>query len=306
MLTNKRGFSLVEILVVMAIFGVVATVILDLYVNVQRSTISSEEVVEVQQGMRLALDQMSGDIQMAGFLVPTNIPITVAQNDLITIATATAFNSVARIEQTAPPTSFPAGSTAQTINVSNGAMAQLFSVGAFVRIIQPATGGQLGGVFTVTGVNPSSLRLEPLVSPAADINFVDGDLIVQVPSPADDATYPNQVTYLLEDDPASADPLMRVLSRLPRAGIAPLTLANRDTSERIIATNITALRFEYLMDDGTVAPAPTAALGTAVDDSRLGNIVGVRIYLTGLTEEAKTRGSKTRELQTTVKIRNKL
>lgn len=306
MRTNSRGFSLVELLVVMTIFGVMSTVILNLYVNVVRSTTSSEEVVEVQQGLRIALDQVARDIQMAGFLIPTAAPITDAGASQITMMTASAFNSFARID--APggantATKFAAGDPdGVTINVANAAMARLFTEdSSFVRIVNPLSGDQIGA-FLVVGVNTpappliSSLRLEPLATPLVDLNFVPGDMIVQVPSPANDATYPNVVTYQLEDDPASLDPNMMVLCRIWRTGLPALTIANRNTNERIIATNVSGLSFEYLMDDGTVE--------TAVVASRRDEIVGVRILLTGLTEDAKTRGSKIRELQTTVKIRN--
>lgn len=313
---NSRGFSLVELLVVVVIFGVVSIAVLDLYVNVVRSTTSSEEVVEVQQGMRIALEQMARDIQMSGFMVPTGIPITVARNDLLTLTTASAYRTFARVNATA---TFPAGSTtpAVVVTVGSDAMARLFREGQHVRIVSPATGVPLGGLppagmaFLVTGVAPTtpSLSLEPLAAPAAAISVANTDMIVRVPNPGDDATYPNSVTYLLENDPISTTPNMRVLSRLWYATIPALTATNRDTADRVLATKITALRFEYLMDDGTVAPGPTAAAGTAVADSRLDNIVGVRIFLTGLAEDKPWDNKvdaiqQTRELQTTVKIRN--
>lgn len=291
---NNRGYSLAELLVSVAIFGIISVAILDLYVNVVRSTTSSEEIVEVQQGMRLALERIARDIQMSGFLVSSGIPVTNAANDTITLATASAFNTFARIET---PITFTVanGTDPQTITVGNSAMAQNFSEGNYVRIVSPATAAQ-SNVFKVVGVNTSSLRMELLAAPTSNLVFANADVIVQVPSPADDPTFPNAVTYELVDDPVSTTPDMKVLCRVWRSGLPALTAANYDSSERVLATKITDLRFEYLMNDGTIE--------TAVVSSRLNKIVGVRITLTGLAEEMKTRETKTRELQTTVKIRN--
>lgn len=304
---DSRGFTLVELLVVIAIFGVISVAVLDMYVNVLRSTASSEEVSEVQQGMRFALEQIARDIQMSGFLVATAIPVTEARNDQITLATASAFHTFARIET---PATFTAGSTsAVTIQVGNIAMARGFSVGNYARIVSPATMVEMGA-FKITGVstpNPpalSSLSLEPLAAPAADLLLANADMIVKVPSPNDDPTFPNVVRYLLEDDPTSTDPDVKVLSRIWRTGLPVLTVNNRDTSDKVVATKMTGLRFEYLMSDGTVEPDPASAAGTAVAASRLDKIVGVRVFLTGQTENAKAGQEKTRTLQTTVKIRN--
>lgn len=333
---NNRGFSLVEIIVVVALFGVVSTVILDLYLNVQRSTVTSEEVVEVQQGMRLALDQMARDIQMAGFLVPTNTPITVAQNNLISLETASPFGAVARIPMAV---TFAAGTPAVAITV-NKTMADLFRVDNFVRIVIPSDGCQPTSTatncardgaaprFLITGIadvspatNPptTTLTLKPagnLTNPASSlatpVTIPAESMIVRVPSPTDDPTntYPSVITYSLEDDPNSDN---FVLSRNWASALT--------ATERIIATNITpqtnkpgftanfpGLRFEYfLMDNAgvtTVLPSRTAAAGTALTAAQRERIVAVRIFMTGQTENAKPGQEKTREIETTVKIRN--
>jgi hypothetical protein len=257
---------------------------------------------------------MAQDIQMAGFLVQSDgtvfpdasvLPVAIvdARNNRITMETATAFGAFARISVAETITT---AETAQLFTVGNAAMADLFRKDNFVRIISPMDGCQLtvincgarngGAPLFQISADPGAASLTlTRTSGAAEIVVPAGSIIVRVPSPTDDPpmTYPNTITYLLEDDPDSDN---FVLSRNWAAALS--------LDKRIIATNITGLRFEYLMDDGTVGPAPTAAAGTAVPAARQDNIVAVRIFLTGQTENVKPVQEKTRDLQTTVKIRN--
>jgi len=72
--TNKRisrGFSLVEVLVALAIFGVVMGSIYSLYINQSQSAMIQEEVVTLQKNLRAALFFMEQDLRMAGYN-PTN------------------------------------------------------------------------------------------------------------------------------------------------------------------------------------------------------------------------------------------
>lgn len=64
---NNRGFTLVELLVSMAVFGIIVGLIVNQYSSQQDSQLTQNQVVEMQQNIRNALIIMTRDIQMAGF-----------------------------------------------------------------------------------------------------------------------------------------------------------------------------------------------------------------------------------------------
>lgn len=64
---NKRGFTLVELLVAMGISGIVMTGIYTLYYSQQRSYAAQEQVAAMQQNLRAAMYVMEREIRMAGY-----------------------------------------------------------------------------------------------------------------------------------------------------------------------------------------------------------------------------------------------
>lgn len=64
-----RGMTLVELMVVTAIFGVVIGAIYSLMLPVQKSTFVQTQVVDMQDNLRLALDQITQDVRHAGLMV---------------------------------------------------------------------------------------------------------------------------------------------------------------------------------------------------------------------------------------------
>jgi len=67
---RTSGFTLVEILVVMTIFGVVIGAVYSLYLTHQKTAYVQEDVVDLQQNLRIAMDSITRDMRMAGMLVP--------------------------------------------------------------------------------------------------------------------------------------------------------------------------------------------------------------------------------------------
>jgi prepilin-type N-terminal cleavage/methylation domain-containing protein len=69
-----RGFTLVELIVVIGIFSIVMAAIYSVFVRSNRVYISQEEVVAAQQEARSALEILGREIRMAGFIAANNKP----------------------------------------------------------------------------------------------------------------------------------------------------------------------------------------------------------------------------------------
>lgn len=69
-----EGFTLVELLVVLAITSIVMTAIYSVFIRSNRVYISQEEIVAAQQEARSALDILGREIRMAGFIAGNNLP----------------------------------------------------------------------------------------------------------------------------------------------------------------------------------------------------------------------------------------
>jgi len=71
-LSCHRGFTLVELIVVIGIFSIVMAAIYSVFVRSNRVYISQEEVVAAQQEARSALEILGREIRMAGLIAADN------------------------------------------------------------------------------------------------------------------------------------------------------------------------------------------------------------------------------------------
>jgi type IV pilus assembly protein PilW len=65
--SKSKGFTLVELLVAMAISGIVAGAIFTAFQSQQKSYLIQDQVTEMQQNLRAGMDIMVRDIRMAGY-----------------------------------------------------------------------------------------------------------------------------------------------------------------------------------------------------------------------------------------------
>ena len=79
---NSYGFTLVEIMIALAISGIITGAVYSAYIVQQRTYLAQEQVAEMQQNIRAGLDMMARDIRSAGF-DPNNLGagISVADTD---------------------------------------------------------------------------------------------------------------------------------------------------------------------------------------------------------------------------------
>ncbi len=277
-LRSEGGFTLVELLMVVAIMGLVVIGIYGLYLSMNRSTYQQEEVVEVQQNLRTAMNYIGRDIRMAGFMIPlSSTPIETASGDSITLNSATLSGRMAKID--AP---FTCIDVTQDVTVKDPEMVDLFDENRedlkYVRIIRPANRTQpQNAIYTVANKDRTSrtLRLAGF-SNSPPVQFAVGDLIVNVPS---GSAFPLTIQYSL-----NGGDLVRISG-----------------GSEIVASYLTSLEFEYLRADGTAIQADP------VPANQLEHIRAVRVTMTAETDPAKraiTGGIKSRTLTQVFRIRN--
>jgi type IV pilus assembly protein PilW len=68
---KEQGFTLVELMIAMAVGGIVMAAVMTSFLSQHRSYLAQDDVVEMQQNVRVAMDMLTRDIRSAGY-DPTN------------------------------------------------------------------------------------------------------------------------------------------------------------------------------------------------------------------------------------------
>lgn len=294
----EKGFTILELVIAMAILGVLTAGIFSLYNSQHRVTHIEADVVDVQQNLRMSLDSVSRDVRMAGFALTNGAnPIGASGNgsglggsDTFTINVAGALGVATRLDadQSATVTS----GTPLTFTVLAGEVS-LFAAGDAIRIIHTGDKSQPADtVFVVNSVDPAGPTITATPSTTAGaVEFKRGFLVVKTGEAAPD-TFPNTVVYCLGPDAGCASAvacpagncLMRVVNGSADAG-------------SIVASNIQDMQVSYVLDDGTTTDAP----------ANLFQVRDVVVTVSGQTEATAglSGDAKTREMTVSAKIRNR-
>ncbi len=279
---SSKGVTLVELLVVVAIMGVIIMAVMSLFIPSAQNTAVQTELADVQGNLRLATDQITDDLLTAGFLIGAGLPIifeasatpTNADNPDstdFTIRTRAVGNSFARI----------ISATATVATLSAEDMVDKFPVGSMVRLYDPvnareidetATPAAADRVYTITAIDKGAKTLT-IDSSGVLAAIADETVVVRV---KDAAQPPIQtIRYRLVDTDGNGT--NNTLTR---------TVNGADT--QFLARGITAVNFLY-----DIPP-----------DNRVRK---VDVTLTGKTTKLADNAiadEKTRELRTSVTLRN--
>jgi len=264
---GHRGFTLIEILVALGIFGVALTAMYGVYRSMSRTSVGQEGVVDIQQNLRVAMDFIGDDISKAGALLPgEQNPVSAATATSITLQFASEMHNFAML---AGADQFvPANAVGQiAFNVAMPYMASSFKAGDIVHLIRPEDGSQpLNTDLTVAAVDPTvpNVTLQGFTN-TDEVKCMAGDMLMR--GSAGNAF--TTVTWTLNG--------------------TDLTKSTNGGAAEIVAQNITNLVFSYV-NDTTVSPPETSA---------------VQVQLTGTAINQPDGQPRQRSLQATYYLRNR-
>ena len=81
---RNRGFSLVELMIALAVGAVLVAGVFNFFASMEKSYTVQEQMSEMQQNARVGMDFMTKEIRLAGYGVNAGEIITAADDDSIT------------------------------------------------------------------------------------------------------------------------------------------------------------------------------------------------------------------------------
>jgi type II secretory pathway pseudopilin PulG len=219
---NSRGATLLEALVALFLAGIVTTAIFNVYINQHKSWSIQEEIIDVQQNARAAIDELTRQIRMAGHGLPIQLDGIEAYNtnpDTIIITFADGDCEV-NIEHKMPNKSSELRCDGHDVSC--------FYDDQWAYIFDPDSGG--GEFFKISHVQISSAHIQHNTMDLSKA-YDSGAVLLSM----------QRIKYFVDTTDTMHPNLMM---QLP--GQAP----------EVYAENITDLQFEYIMKNGATLDAP--------------------------------------------------
>ncbi|MFH1687790.1 MAG: hypothetical protein ABIE70_09750 [bacterium] len=219
---SARGTTMIEILIALAMTSLVTVAILKTYITQHEQYVVQEDVSDIQQNARAAIDELSRHCRMAGYSLPTGMDPIVASNtnpDTITIN----YKDGDCDTYLSNPMPQPSAELKCATDVS------CFQDGDWVFIFEPDSGG--GEWFELTEVQAAAKHLQHNTMPLSKKYGADA-IIVKI----------NQVKFYIDNttDPDHPTLMLKTPGQQPQ----------------IYADNISDLQFTYRMKNDSLEAEP--------------------------------------------------
>lgn len=149
----EKGFTMIELLISLFLTGVIATFVMQAYVNQHKVVLVQDQVADMQQNARAAIDELSRQVRMAGYGVPIGMAAIVSSNtnpDTIMV-NYNARNCDGNITDPMPQPS-------AELKLRGGQDLNCFFDGLWTYIFDPTTG--TGEWFTITEVQKAAGHIQ--------------------------------------------------------------------------------------------------------------------------------------------------
>jgi prepilin-type N-terminal cleavage/methylation domain-containing protein len=73
-LHNKRGYTIIEMLIALFITGVIAAAAFEFYVSMHNQTLAQEDISDMQQNARVTVAEITKSLRMAGYKINDTLP----------------------------------------------------------------------------------------------------------------------------------------------------------------------------------------------------------------------------------------
>ena len=222
-LKSQRGTTFLEVMIALAIMGVVTTAIFKLYITQHKNYMTQDDITTIQQNVRASIDELSRHIRMAGYDLPLGLPsITAANTDPDTITITYLSNGCDTYLASAMPQ--PSAELKCATDVS------CFYDGQWVFIYDPDSA--VGEWFVISHVQKAALHLQHNTMTLSR-KYQANALILAM----------TQITFFVDNttDPNHPNLMIQIMGQTPQ----------------VFAEDITDLQFQYSMKNGAVVDVPT-------------------------------------------------
>ena len=222
---STRATTMLEILVALAMTGVITMALLHTYITQHEQYLIQEDVSDIQQNARAAIDELSRHCRMAGYSLPTGMDPIVASNtnpDTITI----------NYQDGDCDTYLSSPMPQPSAELKCGSDISCFSDGDWVYIFEPDSGG--GEWFEISHVQAAAFHVQHNTMPLSKSYGADA-IVIKI----------NQVKFYVDNTTDPDHPALML--KIP------------GQTAQIYADNIADLQFEYRMKNDSIVDVPALA-----------------------------------------------